>query len=275
MKKYLLISLGIFSVFLIPSGYYFLKQIGENRKISQYLSESDLGNSSDWDKAKQLSQRLRSDFEINESKFVSLNMSNRPFLRETAGYLLDIKEGQCGEGARVLVNLLNEAGYDATRITLYNKYLDAAHTLVSLKIGSNEYFIDTINTSNEINDFINQNQITSKSFKIVKYDSDVSKRTSDYFSLKEMANSDQENTENIFFRKFKYYSYEAIPYTKLFKVLGLDVRMLNFDRPPRGISSLAEKPYLLLSIVWLMLAICVFIFTSGLTYFFYRKTAKT
>ena len=59
----------------------------------------------------------------------------RPFLRRGTEWLLRAREGWCGEGTRVMVNLLGRLGFDATRVTLYDAQLRAVHTLVSIRVG--------------------------------------------------------------------------------------------------------------------------------------------
>ena len=261
----------------MPSGYYAVKQMQENAVLSEYLDQTNLPeNNSAWENAKILSEKLRSEFEVDESKFHTLKMSDRPFLRESSTTLLDIKEGQCGEGTRVLVNLLNKAGYDATRISLYDNKLNSSHTLVSLRVNDEEYLIDSINTQEVMNTFLNTNQINSKSFSVVKYDDDVTVRNAslnELYKKDALASNIDDTVEARFYKRFKYYSYEAVPYTKLFSVVGMDVRIMNFERPSRFTSSLAEKPYLILSLFWAILATSI-VFTIGVIFWLYAFFQK-
>lgn len=236
-----------------PSVYFAVKQHHENQLLHEYLAAAAIDASlAPWDAAIALSRSIRGRFEVDEEEFDSLRMSDRPFLRESSDYLLRISEGQCGEGTRVLVNLMLAAGYDAARVSLYDSRLHSTHTLVSLLDGDHEYFVDSLNTTNEMNAFPNTHQINADSFRIVKYDDNVSARSDEAKRLRTYAMdaSYAPGTEEKFFNRFRYYSYEAMPYTKLLGALGLDTRMLNFDRPPTFISSLAEKPYLIISLFW-------------------------
>jgi hypothetical protein len=54
-------------------------------------------------------------------------------------------------------------------------------------------------------------------------------------------------------KHYPFYSYEAIPLTKLLNFVGMDVYVLNFMRPPKFVSYLAESPYLIRGICFLML----------------------
>lgn len=60
--------------------------------------------------------------------------------------------------------------------------------------------------------------------------------------------------EHPFLERVRAYSYEAVPYTKVFSALGINVRLFNFDRPPRVVSALAEQPNLLLAVVAFLVA---------------------
>ncbi len=242
-------------VCVLMSVVYAFKQSGENSEIEAYLSEVNLSDDlSAWEAAVVLSTRLRTEFEVEESNYRELDMANRPFLRETTSKLLRIKEGQCGEGTRVLVNLLLAQGYNATRVSLYDINLNSSHTLVSLQDGGEEYFIDSINTREEVNQFLNTQQINADDFSIVKYQDDVTARSDASRAIKSAEEEQLSEVEERFFNRFKYYSYEALPYTKLYSALGFDVRLLNFDRPPEFLSGLAEKPYAIVSFVWAGLA---------------------
>lgn len=258
MKKFYIYVLAVWILLLSPAVYYAVKQSGENSQLSSYLKSAQLNpESGAWQNAIKLSQKLRAEFVVDESSFKKLEMSNRPFLRESSAQLLTIKEGQCGEGTRVLVNLLLEAGYDATRVSLYDSFLNSSHTLVSLIDGGQEYFIDSINTQAVMNAYMNTHQINAKRFQVVKYQDDVTLRsaeTAEFQRHSQLETPLESEVESRFFNRFKYYSYEAVPLTKLMSLTGLDLRVLNFKRPPPFISSLAEKPNQIMAIFWILLS---------------------
>jgi len=183
--------------------------------------------------------------------FKTLDYSSQPFLRHSIGYLLTHREGLCGEGTRVLVGIFDKLGYDATRITLYDKYYMSSHTLVSVVLGGEEFFIDSINTRPESNSFLNENNISTKDFHIIdKYTKvRVQKKLRIQYQLERQ---DRIGIREKFFDRFQIYSYEAFPYTKLIRKLGFDVQVFNYGRPPRFLSVLAEKPNLLRSLLSLL-----------------------
>ena len=190
-----------------------------------------------------VSQFVRTNFNTDESTWKNLRMDQRPFLRNEVDELLRIKEGLCGEGARVLVVLLQRLGYDATRLTLYNRHLQSSHTLVSVMIGGKEEFVDSINTPSWLNSFLNENVINVSDFLLMHYSSNVLVRRAFAENLQRTAENHK------FFEEYKIYSYEAIPYSKLLTKIGLDVRVFNFSRPGKWISFLAESPKLIKSIL--------------------------
>lgn len=254
-----------------PAVYYAYRQAKENTILQAYLDQLNLDMTAPaWDNAKRISTQLRNDFIIDETQFKRLDMADRPFLRESSDYLLEIKEGLCGEGTRVLVNLLLLAGYDATRVSLFDRYLVSSHTLVSLQVDGEEYYIDSINTPEDVNDYINSHQINADSFNIVKYSSDVTARMDDLQDAKarfrqfSSESSDDESVavEHHFYDRFLFYSYQALPVTKLASVFNMDVRVFSFDRPGVLVSSLAEKPYQIMSVFWLLLATGMTIFVA-------------
>lgn len=238
---------------LIPSIYYYSLQTKEDNIVYEYLNTNSFLNLPHTiESAIKISDKIRSDFNSNESTFSSLNYKNRPFLRESASYLLTHREGLCGEGTRVLVVLLNRLGYDATRLTLYNRILHPSHTLVSLVIDDREYLLDSINSTMEINTFLKENKISTSSFHITNYIDDLAKRKK---TNRAMLKEELKDSDDLFFKKYWLYSYEAEPFTKLFSKLGLNIRAFNLDRPAKWISSLAEKPYQIMSYFCLMISV--------------------
>lgn len=260
-----------------PAVFYAAKQHQENQLLISYLETVPTSpDNSPWQNAKLISKKLREDFNVEEVTFTRLNMADRPFLRESSDYLLEIKEGLCGEGTRVLVNLLLLAGYDATRISLYDRYLNSSHTLVSLRYDGNEYLIDSINTPAYTNRFLNNHQINAESFHIVHYSDDVTARMDELAEISASENKADPASpvEERFFERFRYYSYEALPYTKVVSVFNVDARILNFDRPSKFISSLAEKPYQIMSFFWLTLSSTILLLALVFRFLFSAKFKK-
>jgi len=227
---------------------YFLTQIEENKIVEEYLSKNNLIDLNiSKESALKVSDQVRKDFNIKESSWLGLNMDDRPFLREDVATLLTYKEGVCGEGTRVVVDLLNRLGFDATRITFYNKRLQAEHTLVSVVINEKEFFIDTINSLPKINTLLREHNISSDDFDVIHYTDNITDR-------RVFAEASQ-NRKRDFSTELEYYwlySYTATPYTKLLSKLGFDVRVFNFDRPSHFASVLAERPSSFMFIVTLI-----------------------
>ncbi len=237
------ILLALLMASLSVPGINLYSQLKENNELEDYLNQHGLRKlTHSKENAYLVSDQLRADFNVKQDTFKHLSFKSRPFLREPASELLQYKEGLCGEGTRVLINLLARLGYDATRVTLYNRKLHASHTLVSVKEGNREYFVDSINSMSEVNKLLKLKDINTADFHVMKYIDDLNER-------KELAKSQDNNIraedEEFFFDKYWLYSYEAKPYSKIFSKLGMDVRAFNLQRPGRFVSSLAEKPYLI------------------------------
>ena len=251
--KITVLLLVTFSFLSIPALYYILKQEHENDIVDAYLTQHGLVNLPlTRETALKVSEQVRVDFNVKEKTFKSLDMNNRPFLRESTGYLLQHKEGLCGEGTRVMVALLNRMGFDSTRVTLYNKHLESTHTLISLKLNGQESLIDSINAAPELTQFLKENEIGSKDFNLMHYSDSLSDRR----KFERKSNEKRSEYHKYFFNKYRVYSYEATPYTKVLTKLGINVRIFNFQRPVAYVSSMAEQP---LMMMYHVLFLCAFI----------------
>lgn len=238
---------------MIPALFFAVKQLHETRVIDQYLAENDLlGLPLEKSSAIAVSDVVRRDFNTDKKTFVALKMGNRPFLREDTTFLLKYREGVCGEGTRVIVNLLRRLGFDATRVTLYNKELVPAHTLVSVVVDGQEFFVDSINSPADTTRVLKEHDISSDQFSLLHYSDDIAVR-------KQFAKLDHAQGKPAAYQRFLdyfwLYSYEATPYAKLLTRLGLDVRVFNFQRPVSILSSVAEKPNALLAAVSVLLSL--------------------
>ncbi|MCC7487570.1 MAG: hypothetical protein IT529_21560 [Burkholderiales bacterium] len=226
-------------------GLWFATQnIREGAAIRAYLSERSLSALPvSRASAIAVSDAVRADFLVDETRWRRLSMSRRPFLRHDTLTLLEAREGLCGEGTRVIVNLLLTLGFDATRVVLYDEQLQAVHALVSVVIDGKESLIDSINSPEGLNAILRANPIGVDSFDLVPY-------TGDILSARELKRRTGKHVKDPRLAAFWLYSYEAVPLTKLFNVLALNVRAFNHTRPYRWLSLLAEKPNLLLAISW-------------------------
>ncbi len=254
--KYPSFVLLFLCILSLPATYFGYKQVEENQVVEEYLADNGwLGLPLSKELAVAISQKVRADFNVNESSFQVLDMGNRPFLRQDTTFLLTHKEGLCGEGTRVLVNLLRELGYDATRVNLFNSFYLPHHTLVSVNLDDREFFIDSINTREWANNFLNTEDISTNDFKIVRYSGSIQEQNAQFKALKNQTKTASSQEYSRFFERFKIYSYDALPMTKLLSKVGLDVKYFNLNRPPAFISALAEKPNLIMFIVLFAMAL--------------------
>lgn len=249
----MLVLYGCTAISTILAAYFTYAQYTESRVIASYIDSNKLRvDTLGREHILQVVDRIRADFNSDEASFKHLNMNARPFLREDTRTLLNYREGLCGEGTRVIVNLLNKLGYDATRITLYDKRLQSAHTLVSVKVNGHEFLVDSINSREWVHILLDSELIAPSHFDILHYTDDHEARTQFELSAKEGI---WDQPIDRFFRTYRLYSYEAIPFTKLLTTIGWDVRIFNFQRPGQLPSRLAEAPNLIYMLVWASIGI--------------------
>jgi hypothetical protein len=260
---------GSFYVFLVllvlVGGFFLARDWHEERLIVAYLQNNGLkGVPVSKQTAVRVSDTVRRDFEVDERKWTRLKMDRRPFLREDTGFLLEAREGLCGEGTRVIVNLLLELGFDATRVVLYDRQLNPIHTLVSIVIDGEEYFIDSINSPDDFNNYLRDHQFSAKSFNLISHQEDIIDLRKE-IAAKKSRGSEPE------LEPFWLYSYEATPVTKVARLMGWQLRAFNHSRPPRLLSALAEKPNLVLAIAWTVCLIAVYVALWMLLHFLRKR----
>jgi hypothetical protein len=228
-------------------------QIQENKIVDYYLSLNNLNNLPiNKDTAVRVSNQIRKDFNVEENSFTKFKLLERPILREDVGFLLTYREGLCGEGARVIVDLLNRLGFDATRITLYNKVLESSHTLVSIVINEKELLVDSINSTAEVNELLRKYDVSPSDFNLMHYDNNFGAISSKFIPIKD--HQIKPEFKN-FLNHYWLYSYEAEPFSKILTKIGLDIRVFNFKRPTHIISILAERPNTVMFFITLFFAI--------------------
>lgn len=252
-------TIGIAAVLvasLLPAAWFALQQRAEDAVVDRYLREHGLaGLPVSQATAVRVSQAVRADFETDETKWNALDYAHRPFLRRDTAWLLGVREGYCGEGTRVIVCLLQRLGFDATRLTLYDRHLQAVHTLVSVRLGDREVLVDSINSPDSINLLLNRGELSTRDFRVVHYSDDILQRDAFARELAERDTLDADSLRTRFFRLYRVYSYEALPVSKLLTRAGVDWRVFNFARPPRWVSGLAERPREIKAVAWLSLAL--------------------
>jgi hypothetical protein len=251
MKYYYGTVVVVVLIATTPGFYHLLRHIEENQIIDDYLAQNQLADLPVCkESAIRVSNQVRKDFNTNEQEFAHLQMNKRPFLREDVGYLLTYREGLCGEGTRVIVRLLCALGFDATRVTLFDKRLVPAHTLVSVKIDNEEFWIDSINSGDALNRTLQNYNVSSNTFTLVHYNQDITARRmkNDSFDV-------QPDAVKHAFNKYWLYSYEGLPMTKIMSTLGFDGHILNFKRPESFLAHLGEKPHLILFLFYLLIGV--------------------
>ncbi len=247
IKKLLLL---LISLVLIPIiAYNGFKHYQESQKIKQFINENGWSKKPPtWDLAIEISDTIRQQMNTQSATFIHVDRVPEPFLSYSCLDILDWMEGTCGKGARVLVKVLTKCGFDATRISLYGKGFgnSTSHTLVSIIINGEEYFIDTVNAPEGFNDMVRNHQLNTKKLNIASY---INRRGS--------AENSHDSITTAFQNKFCMYNYEAIQLSKVMKLAGLDVWGFNMKRPPATISNLVESIYLIhvifLSTIWIVL----------------------
>lgn len=241
---------------LVPAVLFAVLQERENRVVDGYLREHGLaGLPADEATALRVSHAVRADFETDSTKWKSYTLAGRPFLRRDAAWLLRAREGYCGEGTRVMVNLLARLGIDATRVTLYDARLRGMHTLVSVRIDGKERLIDSINTPDALHEYIERAALSTANFRVLHYTDDIVQRHAIGAQLARRDTAATDSLRDAFFRDYCLYSYEAVPLSKLLTKAGIDWRVLNLGRPPGWISSLAEKPRAIKAVASLLAAL--------------------
>ncbi len=234
----------------LPTTYYLSLQWQEEQAMEQYLESLGLGDAPvTRETALRVSQAVRSDFEVNEAQFQGIDLADQPFLRESTADLLQHREGLCGEGTRVIVSLLLDLGFDATRVVLFNDRLESAHALVSVQLDGRDFLLDSINSRPEVTAMLEAHDVSVRKFDVLHYTDDLQERR----RMAAAAKYPRPEGMDRFFERYWLYSFEAVPYAKLLTTAGIDVRVFSFQRPYRWISALAEKPNLVRALLWLTL----------------------
>jgi hypothetical protein len=254
----LVVNVSICTVFFV-SAWFTIQQHRENVVIRKFIQENHLaGLPVSKMTAVGVTNVLRRQFNTDEATFKKIDLQHRPLLRHDARTLLEAREGLCGEGTRVLICILGELGFNATRVGLYQQQFQVGHALAAIQIGGKDIFVDSIGSDDEINEAINENEIGPKDFAISSYSNDLTQLRTELASL---ANKNS----NPFGPSYVAYSYEAIPYNRVASLMGLQVRVLNFKRPAALISYLVERPNTILAIFWAGVTI-LFLFTRSILY---------
>jgi hypothetical protein len=180
------------------------------------------------------------------------------------------REAGCAEMTRVLVNMLDRMGFDATRLTLYDRVLMNTHTLVSVEIDGRDFLLDSKGGGAWVNRMLRETNISVNDFHLLSYTDDIVSREKRARSLSRVTYP-QHDFSKRFFDDFRIYSFEALPITKLLSRMGIDWRVFNFWRPPKWISTLAERPNQILAVFWLVVAILL----DVLVYFIIRRFSRT
>jgi hypothetical protein len=135
----------------LPTVYFLVLQWQEQQIMQRYLMSHGLHDAPiTRETALRVSRAVRGDFVVDETAFENIDLVDQPFLRESTATLLQHREGLCGEGARVIVSLLHELGFDATRVVLFNDRLESAHALVSVQLDGGDFLVGRNRGENDV-----------------------------------------------------------------------------------------------------------------------------
>ena len=87
------------------------------------------------------------------------DVSNRPLLRHTAWETWSHGEGQCGEGTRLLVNLLQSRGIAASRINLIDAREGFYHTPVAYNEDGRWWLLNSLDGGGEFHEWTLENRL--------------------------------------------------------------------------------------------------------------------
>lgn len=242
--KFLKIIISVIGIGILLMGIYNLYlHIKETNTLHDYILEMKI-NKNNYSSEKEylyaISEYLNSDFNTNSKTWKKLNLRDRPFLRDSVLNLLTNKEGVCGEGTRVLVRIFQSLGYDATRLSFYNKRFGASHTLISVIINNKEVIIDSINYPESLHSILKKEDSNMSMVDLIYYNKRFTHKNYDI---------NKTNFALYFKKKYSTYAYEAIPFSKLINKLGFNMHIFNYERPNKYISYLVESTYLIKVIV--------------------------
>lgn len=238
-QKSIVIHMVLLVVLLFPACHQSYLQAQENRIVREYLVENGLvGLPQSRETIVRVVDQVRKDFNIDEASWTGFDRYGGGFLRHDTEELLQHREGLCGEGSRVVINLLDGLGYNATRVGLFSPQLRLTHALVSVRLGEKEFLVDSINSFPEVNEVIDTVEISPEHFPFERYRQ----------PLPELPTHDPRLMD--FIARYPVYSYEAVPYTKLLYAVGVDTRVIALERPSHFVSMLAEKPHRLKSFLF-------------------------
>ena len=142
IKKIFVICIVILMGFSLLEFGYYLRDLNFYKKyINTHLGYIKTLPSIT-EKAEAIRDYVRKEIKpVSHGKFY--NVDRRPFLRHTARETLIYKEGQCGEGTRVIINLLSVIGVKARRVYLCG---EGGHVALEYYNGEKWIFLDSINS---------------------------------------------------------------------------------------------------------------------------------
>lgn len=76
--------------------------------------------------------------------FKLFNIHNRPLKGYSISSILKYREGQCGEGTKLMYHILKHFGVNSRRIYIFSD--NTMHSMLEVKDGSSYYLLDTINS---------------------------------------------------------------------------------------------------------------------------------
>lgn len=145
--KFLFLVLTVWAISsLLFSAGDFAQFLSEERRLRKVLSEIGVEGMDRREAARAIQSAVRSRVTAVPKKGKFYDVADRPALRHTAVETWTHAEGQCGEGARLIVNLLLANGIEASRINLSNEKTQFYHTAVAYQAEGKWWLLDSINS---------------------------------------------------------------------------------------------------------------------------------
>lgn len=218
-------------------GFFDLRTyVHESRQINVIVKSLNIEGLEPAEKARSIQNAVRTRV-LPTSIGKSYDVRNRPKLRHTAIETWNSCEGQCGEGARLLVNLLQAANIPATRVNLSSSTSGFAHTAAAYQDQREWILLDSINSSDQF--FAWATETPRPMSSLVK----VTMHPGGALLVK---------THNPYFDRYSY-----APWPRLF---GTKVEINQFTPFPQWLTHILENPPLFVFI--LKFSLCVI---AGLT----------
>lgn len=141
-KKLIIVFIAIFGLIFLLEVFFVLRDsIALNTYIEGF--ESDLDDNDSYSTAHQVQQFVAHDLDCR-APFEMFNIMKRPFKGYDLYSILKFREGQCGEGVKLIFRILKKFDIESRRIYLFGE--KSMHALLEIQIENEWYLLDTINS---------------------------------------------------------------------------------------------------------------------------------